>query len=63
MFNYDFPPGQKFSRSTAADSSVLNTICDDREHWCPAGDAAMAFDPFSSQAEDHYVKCASCFIG
>ena len=39
--DYDFHPKQKFPRSITAGSSVLNPICDDVEHWCAVGDAAM----------------------
>lgn len=61
-YDYDFPPGQKFPRSTAANSSVLGPICDEGEHWCAVGDAAMAFDPLSSQGMITALN-AGCFIG
>ncbi len=61
-YSYDFPPGQKFPRSTAASSSVLDPICDNVEHWCAVGDAAMAFDPLSSQGMITALN-AGCFIG
>jgi len=60
--DYDFPPGQKFPRSTTASSSVLDPICDDMEHWCAVGDAAMGFDPLSSQGMITALN-AGCFIG
>lgn len=60
--DYDFPPGQKFPRSTTASSSVLDPICDDVEHWCAVGDAAMGFDPLSSQGMITALN-AGCFIG
>jgi 2-polyprenyl-6-methoxyphenol hydroxylase-like FAD-dependent oxidoreductase len=60
--DYDFLPGLKYPRPTAANSSVLSPICDDVEHWCAVGDAAMAFDPLSSQGMITALN-AGCFIG
>ena len=60
--HHDFFPGQKFPRSTSANSSVLDPICDETEHWCAVGDAAMAFDPLSSQGMITALN-AGCFIG
>ena len=52
--DYDFHPKQKFPRSITAGSSVLNPICDDVEHWCAVGDAAMGLITAVN---------AGCFIG
>lgn len=60
--HHDFFPGQKFPRSTSANSSVLDLTCDETEHWCAVGDAAMAFDPLSSQGMITALN-AGCFIG
>lgn len=60
--NYDLPPGARYPRSTAAGSSILDPICDETEHWCAVGDAAMAFDPLSSQGIITAMN-AGCFIG
>lgn len=60
--NYDLPSGTRFPRSTAAGSSILDPICDETERWCAVGDAAMAFDPLSSQGMITALN-AGCFIG
>jgi len=60
--NYDIAQGAKFPRPTAAGSSILDPICDETEHWCAVGDAAMAFDPLSSQGMITAMN-AGCFIG
>ena len=60
--NYDLVPGAKFPRCTAAGSSILDPICDEAERWCAVGDAAMAFDPLSSQGIITALN-AGCFIG
>lgn len=60
--DYEFPPGIKFPRHTAAGSSSLDPICDETEHWCAVGDAAMAFDPLSSQGMVTALR-SGCFIG
>ncbi|KIM80114.1 hypothetical protein PILCRDRAFT_822629 [Piloderma croceum F 1598] len=60
--NYDLPPEAKFPHCTAAGSSVLDPICDETEHWCAVGDAAMSFDPLSSQGIITALN-AGCFIG
>ena len=52
--DHNFHPGQKFPRSITAGSSVLNPICDDVEHWCAVGDAAMGLITAVN---------AGCFIG
>ncbi|KAF5314335.1 hypothetical protein D9619_011775 [Psilocybe cf. subviscida] len=39
----------KYPRCTAAGSSRLDSPCDGAAHWVAVGDAAMAFDPLSSQ--------------
>jgi len=41
--------GSKFPRCTAAGSSRLEPCCDLEKRWIAVGDAAMAFDPLSSQ--------------
>lgn len=41
--------GQAFPRCTAAGSSFLEPLGNERERWCAVGDAAVAFDPLSSQ--------------
>ena len=38
-----------FPRCTAAGSSHLDKACDSEDKWVAVGDAAMAFDPLSSQ--------------
>lgn len=60
--NYDYAPGGKFPRHTAACSSSLDPICNETEHWCAVGDAAMAFDPLSSQGMITALK-TGCFVG
>jgi len=60
--NYDLPPGTKFPHCTAAGSSILDPVCDETERWCAVGDAAMAFDPLSSQGIITALN-AGCFIG
>ena len=45
--NYDIAP--TYPRCTAAGSSHLERICDAAERWVAVGDAAVAFDPLSSQ--------------
>ena len=60
--NYNLPPGTKFPSCTAAGSSILDPICDDVERWCAVGDAAMGFDPLSSQGIITALN-AGCFIG
>ena len=47
--DYDILPDTKYPRCTAASSSRLEPFCDEEKHWCAVGDAAMAFDPLSSQ--------------
>ncbi|TBU30802.1 hypothetical protein BD311DRAFT_658188 [Dichomitus squalens] len=60
---YEMPPGTKFTRCTTAASSILDPYTSwesqgktgggehDRQGrgWCAVGDAALAFDPLSSQ--------------
>ncbi|KAF9504780.1 hypothetical protein BS47DRAFT_1374356 [Hydnum rufescens UP504] len=60
--NYSLPPGAKFPHCTAAGSSILEPICNEVERWCAVGDAAMAFDPLSSQGIITALN-AGCFIG
>lgn len=38
-----------YPRCTAAGSSYLDKVCDSSSHWVAVGDAAIAFDPLSSQ--------------
>jgi len=47
--DYDLLPDTKYPRCTAANSSRLEPFCDEEERWYAVGDAAMAFDPLSSQ--------------
>lgn len=42
-------PGVSYPRSTAAASSFLEPVWDVTTQWAAVGDAAMAFDPLSSQ--------------
>lgn len=60
--NYSLPPGTRFPRSTAAGSSTLDPFCDENERWCAVGDAAMAFDPLSSQGMITALN-SGCFVG
>jgi 2-polyprenyl-6-methoxyphenol hydroxylase-like FAD-dependent oxidoreductase len=46
--NYEIAPGG-FPRCTAAGSSYLDKPCSEGDRWFAVGDAAMAFDPLSSQ--------------
>jgi len=41
--------GMNYPRCTAANSSFLEPFGDESDQWCAVGDAAMAFDPLSSQ--------------
>ncbi|KAG8870726.1 hypothetical protein FRB97_009428 [Tulasnella sp. 331] len=41
--------GHAFPRCTAAGSSFMEPLGDEHERWCAVGDAAVAFDPLSSQ--------------
>ncbi|KAG8741250.1 hypothetical protein FRC10_003130 [Ceratobasidium sp. 414] len=41
--------GAGYPRCTSAGSSFLSPFGDQEERWCAVGDAAMAFDPLSSQ--------------
>lgn len=41
--------GHGYPRCTAAGSSFLDPLGDECDRWCAVGDAALAFDPLSSQ--------------
>lgn len=41
--------GAGYPRCTAAGSSYLQPFGDELDQWCAVGDAALAFDPLSSQ--------------
>jgi flavin-dependent dehydrogenase len=61
-FEYSMDPNARFPRCTAAGSSCLQPICDEANGWCAVGDAAMAFDPLSSQGIITALSLG-CFIG
>lgn len=46
---WEYEIENKYPRCTAAGSSRLDKPCDVAAHWMAVGDAAMAFDPLSSQ--------------
>jgi len=46
---WDYMLQDGYPRCTAAGSSYLEKPCNATEHWVAVGDAAMAFDPLSSQ--------------
>jgi 2-polyprenyl-6-methoxyphenol hydroxylase-like FAD-dependent oxidoreductase len=46
---WEYEMENKYPRCTAAGSSYLDKPCDGAAHWVAVGDAAMAFDPLSSQ--------------
>jgi len=46
---WDYTIQKGYPQCTAAGSSHLETICEAVEKWVAVGDAAMAFDPLSSQ--------------
>ena len=47
--DYRVISGAGYPRCTAAGSSYLDPFGDEVERWCAIGDAAIAFDPLSSQ--------------
>lgn len=47
--NCDYVIHEGFPRCTAAGSSYLECACNATERWVAVGDAALAFDPLSSQ--------------
>lgn len=46
---WDYVLQKGYPRCTAAGSSHLDKVCSASEHWVAVGDAALAFDPLSSQ--------------
>ncbi|PVF96134.1 FAD/NAD(P)-binding domain-containing protein [Serendipita vermifera] len=56
---YDPVPGTKHPQRTAANSSHLEPYCDEEKGWWAVGDAAMAFDPLSSQGIITALKSGS----
>ncbi len=52
-------PGTSYPKCTAAGSSNLEPACDDESRWYAVGDAAMAFDPLSSQGMITALKMGS----
>lgn len=52
-------PGVNYPKSTAACSSFLEPVWDDTLQWSAVGDAAMAFDPLSSQGMLTALKTGS----
>ena len=57
---YELPPGDHMPVCTAAGSSYLDKLCDTRERWIAVGDAAMAFDPLSSQGMMTALEMGYC---
>ncbi|KAG8945333.1 hypothetical protein FRC04_000868 [Tulasnella sp. 424] len=49
-------------KATAAGSSYLSPFGSEEDRWCAVGDAAMAFDPLSSQGMITSLKCG-CSVG
>lgn len=47
--DYRVMSGAGYPRCTAAGSSYLEPFGDEGDQWCAVGDAAVAFDPLSSQ--------------
>ena len=47
--DYDILSDTKYPNCKAANSSHLEPFCSEEEGWWAVGDAAMAFDPLSSQ--------------
>lgn len=47
--DYRVISGAGYPRCTAAGSSYLEPFGDEADQWCAVGDAAVAFDPLSSQ--------------
>lgn len=52
-------PGESYPKCTAACSSFLDPVWDENTQWCAIGDAAMAFDPLSSQGMLTALKTGS----
>ena len=57
---YDILPN--FPRTTTACSSHLEPPCDEEKRWSAVGDAAIAFDPLSSQGMVTALRMG-CFLG
>lgn len=57
---YELPPGGQAPVCTAAGSSYLDKPCDMKERWNAVGDAAMAFDPLSSQGMMTALEMGYC---
>jgi flavin-dependent dehydrogenase len=60
--DYQMDPVGGFPRCTAAGSSFLDKPCDVQNRWIAVGDAAMAFDPLSSQGMMTALEMA-CHVG
>ncbi|KAF8630506.1 hypothetical protein AX15_002877 [Amanita polypyramis BW_CC] len=60
--NYGYSILENYPRCTAAWSSILHPLCDEEKRWCAVGDAAMAFDPLSSQGMIAALS-VGCFVG
>jgi hypothetical protein len=56
---YDPVPGTKHPHCTVANSSYLDPYCDEEKGWWAVGDAAIAFDPLSSQGIITALKSGS----
>jgi len=59
-YAYEFLPGGGAPVCTAAGSSYLDKPCDVKERWIAVGDAAMAFDPLSSQGMMTALEMGYC---
>jgi 2-polyprenyl-6-methoxyphenol hydroxylase-like FAD-dependent oxidoreductase len=54
--------GTNYPRCTAAGSSFLSPFGDQADRWCAVGDAAIAFDPLSSQGMITAIRMG-CSVG